>query len=349
MQNSFYTKSICHFCQPLLKVALGCALLLSAGQVLAQNEPWNVYTGDVMPNESTPAFVLSSVNPAASAELPAIVPAEQSIIENPDMPGNKVLSFKIMGAPNHVQFLWRRNFPDPPAAPTAATVVVKAKGLPGVDRVFEMDLDFAGTRGGFIIYSNGTYTIRGNSESFSLGAGFDPMQWHTYRFTKTASNASFYLDENPTPIATATIAADTRTNNYFRFGDGNSDPTTGALFDWVIWDNTGAYSPAQKALPSATVLAVTPDAVTPASTSIYPNPLNGSRQALVRFSLPTASDVNIQIFDITGKKVGQPHAFRNLKPDDHELAIPVADLTGGIYFFQISTSKYTATQKLIVR
>ncbi|MFC1481739.1 T9SS type A sorting domain-containing protein, partial [Candidatus Neomarinimicrobiota bacterium] len=52
---------------------------------------------------------------------------------------------------------------------------------------------------------------------------------------------TLYIDESTTPLVTAiTPASDD--SKYFRFGDGGGN-TFGAVYDWFIWDTTGAYAP----------------------------------------------------------------------------------------------------------
>src|SRR5690606_12518091 len=84
----------------------------------------------------------------------------------------------------------------------------------------------------------------------------DLDEWHTYRFTMTATATNIYIDESTTPVMTITPAAAVSGNSHFRFGDGDSVANQfGATFDWVVWDVTDAYSPSEQALP-AEVLSI---------------------------------------------------------------------------------------------
>ena len=69
--------------------------------------------------------------------------------------------------------------------------------------------------------------------------------------------------------------------------------------------------------------------------SLYPNPTSGS------FLLNTSENVNITMFDITGRMVKQ------LKYTNQ--AVSVEGLNAGIYVVQIENNGVITTQKLIVK
>jgi parallel beta-helix repeat protein len=77
----------------------------------------------------------------------------------------------------------------------------------------------------------------------------------------------------------------------------------------------------------------------------YPNPFNAS--TVIRYSLPSASDVTISIYDILGRRVEtlvqgeQPAGY-------HRIVWDASDLSSGIYFYRIKTGNYSRTNKMIL-
>ncbi|GAB3195254.1 hypothetical protein ABID22_003618 [Pontibacter aydingkolensis] len=362
MKNN-YTTNLLKELKPKMRYVLGCCLLFTASHTFAQNDPWIIYNANELPDAFTESpFVTASVVPAASETQPAIVATEQSIISDSNVQGNNLLSFRINGndAVNfpHTTFLWRQNFPTTPASPTAATVVVRAKGLEGFDRVFELDLDFNGYRETVYVINatetnparvtfNVGRTSNTTLENLSLGENFNTKEWHTYRFTKDGATIKLFIDESETPVATSTVGAST-VRNYFRIGDGSSGSTNGSHIDYIMWTVEGAYSPAQKALPAGTLTKLKSVDAASAKVSVYPNPVKGGQASLAIY-LQASSDVSVQIFDLAGRKVGKSINFANMRAGQNEVALPVSGLKEGTYIYQISTNRFTTSQKLFVK
>jgi len=81
------------------------------------------------------------------------------------------------------------------------------------------------------------------------------------------------------------------------------------------------------------------------SFSIYPNPAN--ENASVYFSLNEASDIKLDIFDLTGRNV-KPIARKEFPEGYHSLPFTTRDLQKGIYFIRISGCNFSKTFKLQV-
>lgn len=202
--------------------------------------------------------------------------------------------------------MWRQNF----SAADPMTVVIRAKVNPDAVRnlAFSIDIDLDPERFEVQIrkYGDGDWRYNisqgypGSGDAQNAALGINPEnEWHIYRFTKTGgagATCSLYIDENPTPIYTNTTSATGRTNTYFRFGDGWGSGTINSDFDWVIWDNTGAYSPTDQALPafdSSCALLSTNDFKSPVSANIK---AVGNR--IYVSNVKTSTEVNI--YSITG-------------------------------------------------
>ncbi len=79
--------------------------------------------------------------------------------------------------------------------------------------------------------------------------------------------------------------------------------------------------------------------------SAYPNPFNS--KAIIKYFLPTAGYVKLEIFNIIGQKetvlieghftAGQHSAFWN-----------ASDEQSGVYFLRLTSGQYTATNKMVL-
>lgn len=78
---------------------------------------------------------------------------------------------------------------------------------------------------------------------------------------------------------------------------------------------------------------------------VYPNP--ATQQATLHYAVDYTTDVNIEIFDITGKKWNSFHRPAQT-PGDYYLPLMDSPLPNGIYLIKIATDKGETTTKLIV-
>lgn len=77
----------------------------------------------------------------------------------------------------------------------------------------------------------------------------------------------------------------------------------------------------------------------------YPNPFNPSTK--IRFSIPSRGFVKLAVYDISGREVGV------LNSGEMNAGIYVADvdasrLSSGVYFYRLSTEKFSDTKKMII-
>ncbi|MFC2117928.1 T9SS type A sorting domain-containing protein [Bacteroidota bacterium] len=77
----------------------------------------------------------------------------------------------------------------------------------------------------------------------------------------------------------------------------------------------------------------------------YPNPFSGNTEITYRIS--TSSDVVLEIFDVTGKKVmSVDEGYRN--SGLHKIDLNLSDLNKGVYYYTLTSSKYIATKKMLI-
>lgn len=103
----------------------------------------------------------------------------------------------------------------------------------------------------------------------------------------------------------------------------------------------------QFTLPTITALNELDDRrlIQPELEQNYPNPFNSG--TVIRFSLPHAEFVTLNIFDAYGK----PTALlisQNMPAGNHKVEWNAHDLAGGVYFYQLKAGSIIRTRKLLL-
>ncbi len=80
--------------------------------------------------------------------------------------------------------------------------------------------------------------------------------------------------------------------------------------------------------------------------SVYPNP--ASDIATLVIDANTASELNVTIFDITGKLVASPVVNQSLSTGENTFVLNTANLNNGVYFVTLTTVNGKETVKLVV-
>jgi len=81
-------------------------------------------------------------------------------------------------------------------------------------------------------------------------------------------------------------------------------------------------------------------------TALYPNP--ASEFSILNFNLSKQERVNIDLYNIDGKKV-QPLISDNLTPGFYSLNIPTANLANGVYLVQMESKSGISNHKLVIK
>lgn len=76
----------------------------------------------------------------------------------------------------------------------------------------------------------------------------------------------------------------------------------------------------------------------------YPNPFNPSTE--IKFALPSADFITLKVFDITGREVAVL-VNRKMEQGNHSVTFDGGKLSSGVYFYRITTSKYTDIKKMV--
>jgi photosystem II stability/assembly factor-like uncharacterized protein len=77
----------------------------------------------------------------------------------------------------------------------------------------------------------------------------------------------------------------------------------------------------------------------------YPNPFNPA--TIIEFSLPVKDIVEIQVYDILGKRVSEI-VNRVFDAGQHKITFNASGLSSGIYFYRLNTPRFTDTKKMLL-
>mgnify|MGYP000889106585 FL=1 len=131
--------------------------------------------------------------------------------------------------------------------------------------------------------------------------------------------------------------------NVYQDGPG-SDPKilTGVIKSWGMGVTTN------NALPGTILGGGNTSVQTPVKYKLhqnYPNPFNPATR--IKFDVSESSDVNLTIFDITGRKVANL-VNQRLAAGTYEYLWNAAGYTSGIYFYRLSAGNHSETKKMML-
>jgi len=317
-------------------------VIITGGIILAKGD-WQIYDCSVLPREADTAWhEVSGTNPD---DVPEIV----SVIDDQEIQGNKLIKVESGanvggGAFKEVwSYPWRAN------ADKGITIAFRIKNLDpnSFDRGICMYIANGAYRERIITKADGRF-------KFDKGGvyveGFEGAnEWHIYRITLIGNVFTLYIDEEN--LAWAESNGESHEGNYYQFGDAGGD-TYGALYDWIVWDTTGAYSPSEKALPSGLtgVTGVVKEEKGKFATKYsleqnYPNPFNPV--TTIPFEILKPGFVKLTIYDMFGHEV-TILVNERLKQGVYKVEFNGQNLPSGIYFYKLQTDQFTGVKKMIL-
>src|SRR5690606_29626756 len=77
----------------------------------------------------------------------------------------------------------------------------------------------------------------------------------------------------------------------------------------------------------------------------YPNPFNPA--TTIKFSLPEASEVRLEVFNMVGQKVATL-VSQQMQPGYHEVNFDARHLASGTYFYRIQAADFVRTLKMVL-
>jgi len=232
-----------------------------------ESDNWTVYECSQLPGDATPSWYEQS-----STELDdeAVL---LSVIDDPCHSGNKLIKVDEM-AGNYKE-AWAYDWGMSPS--TGATIVSRVKAFDtGADRYFEISFRDGVYQERMEAYANTLNMVYGGSS-----ASVDTDDWHLYRITLQGTNIKVYQDEDTTPVLTDTFT-NTDTSNFLRFGDTRTSETMASLYDWIIWDTTGAFAPGEGSPIPSYLIGAGPQ---PPSKATNPSPANSATDVSITADL----------------------------------------------------------------
>lgn len=129
-------------------------------------------------------------------------------------------------------------------------------------------------------------------------------------------------------------------SNFLRFGgQGN------------LWRDAFAFGMRMRVIASGQITTAVKDKpVAQAPTDFrleqnYPNPFNPS--STIEFSLPTAAEVSLKIFNVMGQQVASP-VDRRLPAGTYAVAWEAGKLPSGVYIYQLRAGNHVLTKKMLL-
>jgi len=156
----------------------------------------------------------------------------------------------------------------------------------------------------------------------------------TYQFAK--NNDSLYTNyhqSNGELILTANIIFAGDVKLYITVIDDSNATATDSLVISVA-PATGIEDPLFSGIPKTYVLFQN-----------YPNPFNPNTQ--IRFGLPKASQVKIDVYNMLGQKVAEL-LNENKQAGYHRVEFYGSDFSSGVYFYKIQAENFVETKKMIL-
>ena len=77
----------------------------------------------------------------------------------------------------------------------------------------------------------------------------------------------------------------------------------------------------------------------------YPNPFNPTTE--IKFNLPSATDVNLEIYNIIGGKVATL-VDSYLEAGEHTVTWDGRDAASGVYLYRLEAGEFVATKKMVL-
>jgi len=329
------------------KVLLGAMIVLVSLGLVSVSAQWQGFDCDVLPADAG----WSESNATTEDGVTEVT----TVIDDPDVPGNKLVKVDTQAKGWSFKEQWRQDLGGDAA--TGMTLVFRAIALDTA--IFSRDFD--------LYLYNGIYRERIISKLKGTAVKFDKQgieelidvtKWHIYRWTTQNDYFELYVDEEELSYLAGASTDGADGEKFFRFGDGGGD-LYGALYDWFAWDTTGAYAPGAGTPLPDTLTGVEPPAsvegaeLQPQNFELsqnYPNPFNPTTE--IQYKVNEAAIVRLTIYDLKG---GLVNTLINgmVQPGTHHIEWDGSDSVGnrmpsGVYFYSLDAGHHHITKKMLL-
>ncbi len=152
---------------------------------------------------------------------------------------------------------------------------------------------------------------------------------------RAAGPAGAFADLGFVPGAGTTDAPRT-----YAFTDAALPPSLALRYRLRQLDTGGTATPSP-------VVEVAPQAAPLALAAPYPHPLTPGRAAALRYTLPTAGNATVAVYDVLGRRV-QVLATGRHAAGAHTLRLDAAGLASGAYLVRLTTATAVQTRRVTV-
>jgi hypothetical protein len=196
----------------------------------------------------------------------------------------------------------------------------------------------------------------GQTELLKATAAFDISTWFSTAAWKNGKAATSdaaalqnpfnidYPNPQPTGLSPAVGVGAASFTSTRLLGGAFSPVTYVGAFDGIT-DWTCGWAKYKAGLNTACVTNNEEFEKTVASMKLYPTIANDF--ATLELVVAKASDLNVQIFDISGKYYGTP-VSETITEGEHQYRLDTSNLPGGFYFVTVETGNTVKTEKLII-
>jgi hypothetical protein len=204
---------------------------------------WTVYDASSLPLDA--GFSAGSSNTANGSEI-------LEVVDDADNAGNKLLNII---SDTEAKWYWSSpKFSDDFVPGEGFTVIMRAKGISAdYDKVTEIEMKGGDVREKLRIQTNDIVNFeKSDKMDVAFPEGISALDYCIYRVTFKDSIATLWINE--VFAGEGKVSTTSTTDKRWVFGDSNGSSSYGALIDWAIWDETGAYAPGEgAAIPDSLV------------------------------------------------------------------------------------------------
>jgi hypothetical protein len=180
--------------------------------------------------------------------------------------------------------------------------------------------------------TSGSIYVTGSS--IGSGTGYDYL---TVRYNAVTDSLMWIKRENGAASGNDYVSGIVTSGplNIYVAGSANWGSPTGLDFYTIRYsENPNGIIPISHNVPNSFYLSQN-----------YPNPFNPSTS--IKFDLPIASSVKLTVYDILGRETASL-VNEYLKAGSYEVNWNASDISSGIYFYKLVSSKFTETKKMML-